>query len=84
MADFVDKVLHQSVEHQEKRQNIIYAKDLPFPYNWRAKLMEGNIPSFLRWMGETDISGHAVWFMVPWRDQQKLKQLWNGMDQLLE
>jgi hypothetical protein len=56
MKSFVHDVLYVSMAQQAERQDILYAKDQSFPSSWRQELMEGVIPSFIRWMGETDFS----------------------------
>lgn len=48
-TDFVREVCCTSVQKQEKR-------DQPFPYQWRAVVMEHIIFPSLRWMGENDFS----------------------------
>jgi hypothetical protein len=56
LGTFVRNACYTSPTRQEKRKDLLYAKDLPLPHEWRPVIMENIIPPSLRWMGENDFS----------------------------
>ncbi|KAF9977633.1 hypothetical protein BGZ65_007318, partial [Modicella reniformis] len=67
-------------EKQTRKRKALYAKDLPFPLEWRVKLMDNIIPWSLRWMGGNDLNAHAIWFMVSNQNSKELSQLWQTIN----
>ncbi|KAK3804824.1 MAG: hypothetical protein J3Q66DRAFT_361598 [Benniella sp.] len=64
LRTFVKKACYTSLTEQRKNKDLLYAKDLAVPHQWRTVIMEKIIPPPLRWMGENDFnsfgSGNAA------------------------